>query len=112
MPDFLRVADGIVAKNRIDEAEAAQFEALKRSVLAEQARKEQDERERRVSQGLPAELSAEEKKEQKRQEKERRAVAKEKRREALGRQKGSGGGGSGSDGKGSKVLGLLCFGAR
>ena len=29
MPDFLRVADGVVAKDRIAESEAAQFEALK-----------------------------------------------------------------------------------
>jgi len=108
MPDFLRVADGVVAKDRIGEAEAAQFEALKRGVLAEQARKEQEERERRVSQGLSAELSPEEKKELKRQEKERRAAEKEKRREALGRRKGSGADGA----KGSKILGILCFGTR
>ncbi|KAJ9616516.1 hypothetical protein H2200_000235 [Cladophialophora chaetospira] len=110
MPDFLRVADGVVAKNRVDEAERDQFEALRRGVLAGQAKREQEERERRLSQGLPAELSPEEKKEQKRQEKEKRATAKEMRREALGQRKGSGG--DGDEGKGRKVLGLLCFGAR
>ena len=109
MPDFLRVADGVVAKDRIAESEAAQFEALKAGVLRDKARKEQEEWERRISQGLPAELTVEEKKEAKRQQKDRWAVEKEKRREALRRGKGSAGG---EGEKGRRVLGLLCFGSR
>lgn len=100
MPAFLRVADGILAKDRIGEAEAAQDEDIKRSVLGEQDRKEQEERERRVSQGLPAELSPEEKKELRRQEKERREEAKQRRRESLGKPRRSGEQGSESKGKG------------
>ncbi len=109
MPDFLRVADGIVAKDRIGEAEAAQYERLKRTVLAAEARKEQDERERRVSQGLPAELSPEEKKELKRQERERREEAKQSRREAMSKSRKSSEQGAESKGR---MLGMMCFGTR
>jgi hypothetical protein len=110
MPDFLRVAGGVLANDRVAESEAEQFEALKKGVLAEQARKEQEERERRVSQGLPVELTAEEKRERKRQEKIRREEEKQKRREGLGRERGSSE--QRSEGRGSRVLGMLCFGAR
>ncbi|KIW70356.1 hypothetical protein PV04_02631 [Phialophora macrospora] len=110
MPDFLRVAGGVAAKDGVAESEAAQFEALKRGVLAEKARKEQEERERRISQGLPAELTAEEKRERKRQEKMRRGEEKQKRRAGLETDRGSGGQKGG--GTGSRVLGMLCFGAR
>lgn len=110
MPDFLRVADGVVAKNRIDEAETAQFDALKKAVLAGQAKRVEEEQERRLSQGLPAELSPEEKKELKRQEKAKREAAKDRRKEAIRQSKGSGAGAD--EEKGSKFLGLLCFGTR
>lgn len=98
MPEHLRVANGIVAKDGIAEAEAANFEALKRGVLAEKARKDQEERERRVSQGLPAELTPEEKKEAMRREKEKRKREKEERKAALR----EGGGGR-------KIMGISCF---
>ncbi|KAJ9626661.1 uncharacterized protein PV06_00074 [Exophiala oligosperma] len=53
MPLALTVNNGVVAKDRIAEGEAAQYEALKRSVLASQEKKKQEEREARASQGLP-----------------------------------------------------------
>jgi hypothetical protein len=52
MPLALRVNDGVVTKDRIAEGEAAQFEALKKAVLASEEQKRQEERERRTSQGL------------------------------------------------------------
>ena len=55
MPMALRVNDGVVTKNRVDEGEAAQYRALEKAVRAEEARKKEVERERRVSWGLPAE---------------------------------------------------------
>jgi hypothetical protein len=108
MPDFLRVADGQVTKNRIDEAESAQYEALKKSVLASQAQKEQEQRERRISQGLPPGLSPEEKREAKRQAREERMEEKRKRKESLGRARPSDE--QGEEGLGKKFLGCLCFG--
>ena len=79
MPLALQVADGVVTKDRLAEGEAANFEALKRAVLAEETRKKQEEHERRISQGLPAELTKEEKKEAKRQQGE------QGRKESLGK---------------------------
>ena len=105
MPEHLSVADGIVAKDSIAESEAAQYEALKRGVLAGQQRKAQEERERRVSLGLPAELTAEEKKAAKREEKENRRMEKERRKDELGRHEEK------ASRSGRRVLGCLCFGA-
>ncbi|OAP56260.1 hypothetical protein AYL99_09439 [Fonsecaea erecta] len=99
MATFITVGNGVVAKDGVAEGEAAQYAALKRQVLEGEARKKQEERERRVSLGLPPELTREEKKEAKRKEKERRKseAARERERE--------GGGGTGK-----RVLGMLCFG--
>lgn len=55
MPEHLRVANGIVAKGRLDHAKDANFEALKRAVLASEARKKGERRQQRIAQGLPPE---------------------------------------------------------
>ncbi|KAL6242672.1 hypothetical protein RBB50_010318 [Rhinocladiella similis] len=53
MPLAVTVNEGVVTKDRIAEGEADQYEALRRSVLASEDKKKQEERERRASQGLP-----------------------------------------------------------
>jgi hypothetical protein len=52
MPLAVTVNDGVVTKASVAEGEAAQYEALRRSVLASEENKKREERERRVSQGL------------------------------------------------------------
>jgi len=53
MPLAVTVNDGVVTKDRLAEGEAAQYEALRRSVLASEENKKREEQERRVSLGLP-----------------------------------------------------------
>ncbi|EXJ59519.1 uncharacterized protein A1O5_12144 [Cladophialophora psammophila CBS 110553] len=96
MPTHLSVADGAVAKDGLAEGEAAQYEALKRSVLAEQERQRQAERERRVNLGLPPEMTREEKKEARREKKGRKKQKDKEKSKGGGRR---------------RVLGMLCFGA-
>lgn len=56
MPEHFRVGgNGIVAKTGLDHAEDANFEALKRAVLASEARKKEERRQERIAQGLPPE---------------------------------------------------------
>ena len=55
MSTALQSVGGVYVNNKVDHGEADNFEALKKAVLAEEARKKEDERERRRSLGLPAE---------------------------------------------------------
>lgn len=53
----VRVNNGVVTKDSVGEGEAAQYEALKRSVLAKEEQRKQEERDRQHDLGLPAETS-------------------------------------------------------
>ena len=59
MPIAFRVNDGVVVKDGVAVSEAENFRALERAVLASEAKKKDEERQRRISLGM----SPEEKKE-------------------------------------------------
>lgn len=95
MPLAFRSVDGAVAKNSLAEGEAAQYEALKRAVHESEERKKEEERQRRLDLGLPAELTEEERREEARKEKERRKNSKERNLDSWGK----------------RVFAKMCFGS-